>query len=185
MVLKTPRLEIRFMESDDWKSLIEIWKDFNRSEFSQYDIPHSIDETEVREKTKRWAEVSPGLEHMFFAVCTQKEMRNDAGKVFAKQMIGYIDFHKNDDGYECGYCFHSECHGMGYAKESMLTLMEWLARNGRIRITAGTALDNLPSVRLLNSCGFRKIGEEKVSFYQDEKGEDIYFNGGIFAVDVG
>ena len=59
MVIKTRRLEIRYIESDDWKSLIEIWKDFNQSEYSRYDIPHSLDETEVREKTKRWAEVSP------------------------------------------------------------------------------------------------------------------------------
>ena len=172
MVIKTPRLKIRYIESDDWKSLIEIWEDFNQSEFAKYDVPHSLDETEVKEKTKRWAEVSPHKEHMFFAVCKQKEM------------IGYIDFHRNGEGYECGYCFHSRFHGMGYAKESIQTLMEWLSRDGSKRFEAGTALNNLPSVRLLNSLGFREIREEKVSFYKDEKGEDIYFDGGIFAVNV-
>ena len=173
MVLKTARLNIRYIEPEDWKSLIEIWKDFNQSEFSKYDIPHSLEEAEVREKTRRWAEVSPHKEHMFFAVCSQKEM------------LGYIDFHKNDDGYECGYCFHSKFHGMGYAKESMRMLMEWLSRNGSTQFMAGTALNNLPSVKLLTSLGFSKIREEKVSFYKDEKGEDIYFDGGIFMVKVG
>ena len=168
MLLKTSRLNIRYIESDDWKNLIEIWKDFNQSEFSKYDVPHSLDEAEVQEKTKHWAKVSPHKEHMFFAVCNQKEM------------IGYIDFHKNDDGYECGYCFHSKFHGMGYAKESMQMLMEWLSRDSSKRFVAGTALNNLPSVKLLTSLGFRKIGEEKVSFYKDEKGENIYFDGGIF-----
>ena len=172
MLLKTSRLNIRYIESDDWKSLIEIWKDFNQSEFSKYDVPHSLDEVEVREKTKLWAKVSPQKEHMFFAVCNQKKM------------LGYIDFHKNDDGYECGYCFHSKFHGMGYAKESMRMLMEWLSRDGSKRFMAGTALNNIPSVKLLTSLGFRKIREEKVSFYKDEKGEDIYFDGGIFMVDV-
>ena len=110
---------------------------------------------------------------MFFAVRNQKEM------------LGYIEFHKNNDGYECGYCFHSKFHGMGYAKESMQMLMEWLSKDGSKRFAAGTALDNLPSVKLLTSLGFRKTGEEKVSFYKDEKGEDIYFDGGIFMVNVG
>ena len=173
MVLKTSRLNIRCIEPDDWKSLIEIWKDFNQSEFSKYDVPHSLDEEEVREKTKSWAGVSPDKEHMFFAVCNQEEM------------LGYIDFHRNDDGYECGYCFHSKFHGKGYAKESMQMLMEWLSRDSSTRFVAGTALHNLPSVKLLTSLGFRKIREEKVSFYKYAKGEDVYFDGGIFMVNVG
>lgn len=171
MVLKTPRLNIRYIETDDWNRLIDIWEDFSQSEYSKYDVPHSCNEPEVREKAKRWAEVSPKKEHMFFAVCNENEM------------LGYIDFHKNSEGYECGYCFHSNYHGMGYAKESLLALMKWLSREGNTRFTAGTALNNLPSVRLLNSLGFQKIREEKVSFYKDENGNDIYFDGGIFAVD--
>ena len=35
-------------------------------------------------------------------------------------------------------------------------------------------------VPLLNSLGFKQIGEEKVSFYKDEDGNDIYFDGGLF-----
>ena len=50
ILLKTSRLNIRYIEPDDWKNLIEIWKDFNQSEFSKYDVPHSLDEAEVREK---------------------------------------------------------------------------------------------------------------------------------------
>lgn len=171
MVLNTERLLIRYMEADDWKALMEIWKDFNGSEFAKYDVPHTTDEIEVREKVKHWEEMSPGKEHMFFAVCLEQ------------QMIGYIDFHKNNDGYECGYCFHSRYQGMGYAKESLAALMKWLAGKDPVWFTAGTALKNLPSVRLLHSLGFQKIGEEKVSFYQDENGNDIYFDGGIFEVD--
>ena len=172
MILKTPRLNIRFIKPGDWESLIEIWKDFNESEFSQYDVPHSLDEAEVRMKAKHWAKVSPMKEHMFFAVCRQKEM------------LGYIDFHKNNDCYECGYCFHSKFHGNGYATESMRMLMEWLSQDGIKRFMAGTALNNLPSVRLLTSLGFQKIKEEKVSFYKNDRGEAIYFDGGIFIANI-
>lgn len=44
-------------------------------------------------------------------------------------------------------------------------------------------MNNLSSVKLLTSLGFEKIGEEKVSFYKDSDGNDIVFEGGIFALD--
>lgn len=173
MIQNTPEFMIRFIEPEDWRALVEIWSDFKQSPYARYDVPHSLDVEEVKEKARRWAEVSPHMEHMFFAVC------NEDG------MFGYIDFHKIEGGYECGYCFHSRYHGRGYARESLRRLMEWLAKDGRKRFVAGTAFNNLPSVRLLDSLGFQKVGEEKVSFYKDEKGEDIYFDGGIFMVCVG
>ena len=51
---------------------------------------------------------------------------------------------------------------------------------GFTKITAGTALKNTPSVRLLLSLGFRQTGAETVSFYQDEMGQDIVFEGGRY-----
>ena len=48
------------------------------------------------------------------------------------------------------------------------------------RITAGTAIKNISSVKLLKSLGFTQIGTEKVSFHKDENGKDIVFDGGIF-----
>lgn len=38
--IKTERLTIRRIVADDWKSIKEIWVDFNASVFSQYDKPH-------------------------------------------------------------------------------------------------------------------------------------------------
>lgn len=90
------------------------------------------------------------------------------------------DFHDIGNGYESGYCFHSDYHGKGYAKESYQALINLFSDRGIKRLTAGTALKNIPSVRLLNSLGFKQIGTERVSFYQDEDGNDIYFDGGIF-----
>ena len=51
---------------------------------------------------------------------------------------------------------------------------------GITKITAGTAINNTPSVSLLKSVGFELIGTEKVSFYKDAQGNDIVFEGGIF-----
>lgn len=163
---------IRYIEADDWKSLIDIWADFEGSDYAKYDVPHSLDETEVRKKAAEWALVSPQREHMFFAVCKEDVM------------IGYTDFHRNSEGYECGYCFHSKYHGKGYARESLQALIKWVSDGNSMRFTAGTAMNNVPSVRLLASLGFEKIGNERVSFYKDESGEDICFDGGVFALDM-
>lgn len=86
------------------------------------------------------------------------------------------------NGYEIGYCFHSDFHGKGYARESHLKLFEYLRGCGITRFTAGTAINNVPSVSLLKSLGFQQIGTEKVSFYKDSVGNDIVFDGGIFAL---
>lgn len=95
-------------------------------------------------------------------------------------MIGYADFHKTQTGYECGYCFNSRFQGQGYAQESLKSLFAALTSQGAKTITAGTALNNLPSVRLLERLGFKQVGEEEVTFYKDDQGQDIKFKGGIF-----
>lgn len=166
--LKTKRLIIRHIVADDWKSIKEIWMDFNTSIFSQYDIPHITNDEAVRARIAKWAAANSGIEHMFFAVC------------LGDTVIGYSAFNIRENGYEIGYCFHSTYHGKGYAKESHLALIDYMRELGIERLTAGTAINNTPSVALLKSLGFELIETEKVSFYQDADGNDIVFDGGIF-----
>ena len=168
MEIKTERLLIRKVVANDWISIKRIWDDFRESEYAKYDVPHKSDADEIKLQVSRWENANKGDKHLFFSVC------------FENEIIGYIDFHDIGNGYESGYCFHSNYHGKGYAKESYQALIKLFSDRGNKRLTAGTALKNIPSVRLLNSLGFKQIGTEKVSFYQDEKGNDIYFDGGIF-----
>ncbi len=168
MGIKTERLLIRKVVADDWLSLKRIWDDFRESAYAKYDVPHKSDADEIKLQVSRWENANKGEKHLFFAVCLENEL------------IGYIDFHDVGNGYESGYCFHSDYHGKGYAKESYQALINLFSDRGIKRLTAGTALKNLPSVRLLNSLGFKQIGTERVSFYQDANGNNIYFDGGIF-----
>ncbi len=168
MEIKTERLLIRKVVADDWLSLKRIWDDFRESKYAKYDVPHKSGADEIKSQVRKWENANKGEKHLFFAVC------------FENEVIGYIDFHDIGNGYESGYCFHSDYHGKGYAKESYQALIHHFSNRGIKRLTAGTALKNIPSVRLLNSLGFKQIGTEKVSFYQDEDGNDIYFDGGIF-----
>ncbi len=168
MQLKTERLTIRRVAEDDWKSLHNIWEDFSSSEYAQYDMPHATSDEDVRARVFKWAKFSCSMEHMFFAICLEDTV------------IGYIAFNIREDSHEIGYCFHSRYHGMGYAKESHAALFDYLRTLGITRFTAGTAMNNLPSVSLLKSLGFRLVGTENVSFYKDDQGNDIVFEGGIF-----
>lgn len=167
-IIKTDRLTIHHIVADDWKSIKEIWVDFNTSAISQYDKPHNTDDEDVRARIAKWAVANSGTEHMFFAICL-----DDA-------VIGYSAFNIRENGYEIGYCFHSAYHGKGYAKESHVALFDYMRELGITRLTAGTALNNISSVALLKALGFELIETEKVSFYKDAEGNDIVFDGGVF-----
>ena len=69
MILKTERLTIRHIVADDWKSIKDVWVDFNTSALSQYDKPHITDDEDVRARIAKWAGANSGTEHMFFAIC--------------------------------------------------------------------------------------------------------------------
>ena len=169
MLLKTERLSIRHVVAEDWESIRNIWVDFNSSEYAQYNTPHITEDANVRARIAKWASFSNGTDHMFFAICLDETV------------IGYIAFNIRENGHEIGYCFHSAYHGKGYAKESFFALFDYLKTLGITRFSAGTALNNTPSVKLLTSLGFKLVAQEKVSFYKDADGNDIVFDGGIFA----
>ena len=172
MLRETERLIIRPIVEDDWKSIKEIWVDFNTSRFSQYDRPHVTDDGDVRARIAKWAAANSGTEHMFFAICLEDTV------------IGYSAFNIRENGYEIGYCFHSAYHGKGYAKESHEALIDYMRELGIRRLTAGTAIHNTPSVSLLKSLGFERIETEQVSFYKDADGSDIVFDGGVFELNL-
>ncbi len=165
MKTTTNRLIIRNLHSDDWKEMKSIWQDFGKSVFAQYDVPHSNDNHKIQNLVKLFSESND-----FYLV-----LLSDTEKV-----IGTVELHDTGNGYEIGYCFLSEYQGKGYAKESCNALIDLYVQKGGKRFTAGTALKNTPSVKLLLSLGFERSGTEQVSFYKDEEGNDIYFEGGIF-----
>lgn len=166
-MIKTKRLSIRRVCADDWKAIQGIQADAAKSTFAQFDKPNELDDLSVSRRIKKWASFEKSNKHLFFAVCLQDSV------------IGYIALNQRQESYEIGYCFHSDYHGNGYAKESISALLEMIAQ-GVSRIVAGTALKNIPSVKLLLSLGFKQVGTEEQSFYQDAEGKAIVFEGGIY-----
>lgn len=171
-MIETERLHIRRVSPEDWRDIQAIWVGVTETIYAQYDRPNDTDEASVRKRINGWASFSESDAHMFFAVCLKN------------RVIGYVVFHQKGNGYEIGYCFHPDSHGKGYARESISALIDEMRANGCTRLYAGTALKNLPSVKLLLSLGFRQTGTESVSFYRDANGDKICFDGGIFKLQL-
>ncbi len=173
MQLQTDRLLIRPIEAADWPAVREIWAALAPLAMAQYDKPHNIDPANVAARIARWADFTQrGTEHMFFAICLENAV------------IGYFAFNQRESGHEIGYSFHPAHHGKGYAKEALAALLTHLRERGFTHFSAGTALNNTPSVRLLTGLGFQLVGTEQVSFYKDADGQDIVFEGGIFELEL-
>lgn len=167
-MIQTSSLTIRRVKTSDWKDVKEIWAKVAKTEYAQYDNPKDTSDEAVEKRIKKWDSFSDSNEHMFFAVCHERKV------------IGYVAFNKRDTGYEIGYCFNPDYHRKGYAKESITKLINELHKKGINHFTAGTAINNIPSVKLLYSLNFKLVSTEQVSFYKDNLGNDIYFEGGNF-----
>lgn len=165
MRLETSRLYIRSLCEADWQEIKNIFMDFSNSEYAVYDMPLPTEDEEIKALTKRFAE-----SNMFFAVFLKE----------SSDMIGYVCFHKNESIYDLGYCFHSAYHANGYAYESTKALIEYYVdKCGATGFTAGTAIDNTPSCRLLEKLGFACISVETISF-----DNVVSFQGGNFELSM-
>lgn len=166
ITVTTPRLTVRRIQPDDWQALKKITRDFAASEYVYYDYAFPSSDRHLQTIAKVFSQTG-----MFFSVVLQE----------TQEMIGYICLHDDGGSYDIGYCFHSDFHGKGYALESCTALMDAVTREFQIRtFTAGTAIKNTPSVKLLLRLGFQLAYTEPVSFHKDPQGNDIVFEGGRF-----
>lgn len=161
MILYTRRLEIRSFVREDWRGLVRIARDFQQSEYRYFD----------REMPTQKEQAQAAA-----AYCASTGLWFSVFEPGGEEMLGYVCFHLENGGLDLGYGFHSSAHGKGYAFESISALMELLGQVGIAeKFTAGTALQNTPSVQLLYRLGFVKVGEEEVCFYEGHP-----FLGGMF-----
>lgn len=165
MRLETSRLYIRRLRETDWQQMKNIFIDFSNSQYAAYDMPLPTGDDGAKELTKRFAE-----SNLFFAVFPKE----------SSEMMGYVCFHRDGDNFDLGYCFHRAYHSKGYAYESTQALIDHVAGEyGAANFTAGTAIANTPSCRLLAKLGFTCVSTQTVSF------DDAFsFQGGNFVLTV-
>lgn len=161
MEMETKRLYIRTLLPDDWPALKAVFADFRRSPCAVYDAPLPSEDGKVRALAARFA-----ASRLCFAVFLKH----------SPAMIGYVCFHDERESYDLGFCFLSSHHGRGYAREACEALIDALRRLRRAQcFTAGAALENIPSCRLLERLGFALQRTEPMSFHKN-----IAFTGGFF-----
>ena len=166
MLIQTDRLLLRPLQEADAPVLLQLSLDFEASPYAAYDGAFPTDEAGCAELARYFAETE-----LFYSVCLRP----------AGPMIGFVCFHADGDVYDLGYRFLSAYHGKGYALESCTAAMEHLTRTRPVaEFTAGTALANAPSCRLLQRLGFCLQNTQTVSFRKDASGKDIAFEGGNF-----
>ena len=166
MKLTTERLFIRTLQSTDWQDMGNIFRDFSQSPYAVYDHPMPTREEDIKALTARFSENG-----LFFAVFPKG----------GGNMLGYVCFHQVEDTLDMGYCFHSSSQGQGIATESCRALMRYFQdQQGVHRFSAGTAMENHPSFRLLERLGFVCVSTESLSFHKDSQGDPISFLGGNF-----
>lgn len=149
MHLLTNRLILRSMEASDWRALQRISADFAASPYRYFDHAFSLSDEAMQRLAANFSKSG-----LFFSVLLQGEM------------IGYVCFHDDGGVYDLGFSFLSSYHGKGYAYEACAALLDYFKLQGIKRFTAGTALDNAPSVRLLEKLGFVPVSEEELEFHK-------------------
>jgi RimJ/RimL family protein N-acetyltransferase len=172
IAIETMRLLLRNFGSDDAEPLREMILQKESSEYAIYDYewPTSLDE--IQHITAWFAS-----EDHYMAVCLK-----ETGK-----LIGYIGLNPAQDKeskvFDLGYCFNSDYHGQIYASEACRAVIEYAFSGPEAdSLTCGTAAANGPSCRLIDRLGFKKIGEETISFRKTPDGKSIEFTGFGFAM---
>ncbi|WP_323741899.1 GNAT family N-acetyltransferase [Salinibacillus xinjiangensis] len=80
----------------------------------------------------------------------------------------------NSEGVmDLGYSIVTSYQGKGYATEMAKAMVEWGLRQPRVnRITASCDESNLPSIRVLEKAGFKRVGKEEQEIYWSIAGGD-------------
>ena len=164
---ETERLVIRNFCPDDWVALQEIVRQYQATEYADYDHEWPSAPEELKRATE-WFAGQDG----FLAVC-----RRVTGEV-----IGLVTINPDDSGgrscYNLGFIFDSRMQGQGYACEAgqavlSLAFGEW----GAEQVVSGTALANHRAVKLLERMGFQCVAESQVAFRNRPDGTPIVFTG--------
>ena len=163
--IDTERLSIRYVIDEDWEDMLKLFTDFSNSPYVYLDLPKPLDEEGAIYRTQRYAD-----SRIFYAVSLKDE----------EEVFAYICIHDDGPSHDVGYCFRSDYHGKGYATEALTALLRFYAEHYDVKkFTAGTGMENAPSVNLLTRLGFELVSTEPNSFFEGHT-----FESGNFVLDA-
>lgn len=167
-MIKTERLLLRPLQQGDALALHQI-----------------ANEPEIIRWMPDWQSTREEIERLirYFGVQFHLANRREARVAFAVQledevigMVGVGNKPEVDDEIEIAY-FVSQTHvGRGYATEAAKAVAQWaLANLGMEYLMAIVDTDNHPSQRVLERCGFRKVGTRRLVNSGESEEKEFYY----------
>ena len=172
MKLEITRLTIDNFSAQDWLALQELVMDKESSPFAFMDQSWPTDSEKIRD------------------ICAWFAGGDDFLAVRAKpdrELIGFVCLNREEDSLvrNLGYCLHSKYHGKGFAFEACCALIDQAFETQNVtKIVTGTGLGNMPSVKLLTKLGFVMVSKESAHFRDDENGNPMLFEAGMFELTI-
>ncbi len=151
----TARLRIRPYQDSDFPFVYLLQSD---EEIMRYIRPATKDAEVIRERTKVWLKYA--AENPGYGVWIL-ESKED-GALVGYGVVRHVEFQPGRE-IEIGYTTTKECWGKGYATEATLGLIQYANETlGIHEFVAYTDEANIASNRVLEKCGFKRVGPERV-----------------------
>lgn len=149
--MDTEHLRLRHFREEDLPSLLAYRND---PAISRYQSWESMSEDFGRLFISEMKESQPGVPGYWFQFAIEEHATG--------QHVGDCALHtRGDDARlgEIGYTIAPEHHGRGFARESVTAMLDYaFTVLSMHRITAAVDVENIPSIRLLESLRFRREG---------------------------
>lgn len=156
-LLETQRLKLRKFQINDAESLFNNWG--TDSEITKYML------------WKNYKTIDDAINNInYYIECYEN---NSNFRQYAielkdtKELIGQISFtiNKKHESAEIAYLIARPYQNKGLMKEALIAVINYLINDlNCTRISAEVMIENIPSIRLLEKCGFVQEGIEKLKY---------------------
>jgi [ribosomal protein S5]-alanine N-acetyltransferase len=149
MNIKTARLAIRHLTTEDRTKLFEIYSDKEAMKYRGSKPFEQIDDVDAM------------LQETVLKMAANEAYRYAVNTIEGDELIGtFLIKVLPDNSCEIGYSLGKQYWGLGYAKELLAAMLEYAATQNYTTIIATSKKENVASTGLLEKVGFVKVPEK-------------------------
>jgi len=154
----TPSLQLRHFVQDDALEAMAL----NAEPSTRHWLPSHVyatgEEAQSRLKYLISSYKEPGHPRLGPYVLAVAEARTS-------RLLGHVGFSPLDNEVEVSYAIAESARGRGYGVESLACACDWIASTFSVsRVLAITAVENIPSRRILEQVSFARVHDEDMLF---------------------